>query len=168
MAVESPAWAMDAKTLDSSHRRWFHVCLLFIVWWAIDSYQKSQSRKRCSRRRRWRFCNLSGEARFTVSAHFDQSLVLAIGHYSTSAFTLTYLSGRIWFVFIPSVFLVLLLILNRFTSFSHKFRYPVPIISLSILAFFVGCANSYKNNVTESLFDLKYFSIEFLDVCHIC
>lgn len=96
-----------------------------------------------------------------LGAYFDQSFVWAISHYSTPALTLTYLSGLIWFVVIPLAFLVLFLMLNRVSSLPSIYRYLVLISSLSILASFLVYANSYTNEAAESLFDPRYFMIEF-------
>ncbi len=96
-----------------------------------------------------------------LGAYFDQSFVWAMSHYSTPALTLTYLSGLIWFVIVPLSFLVLFLILNRVSFLPSRYRYLVLVGSLSFLASFLIYANSYTNKATESLFDPRYFTVEF-------
>lgn len=96
-----------------------------------------------------------------LGAYFDQSFVWAISRYSTPELTRTYLSGLIWFVIIPLAALILTLLLNRFSSFPNKLKYPTVIVSLALLALFLIYANSYTNSETESLFDPRYFLIEF-------
>jgi hypothetical protein len=96
-----------------------------------------------------------------LGAYFEQSFVWAISHYSTPALTLTYLSGLIWFAIIPTTVFALCLLLNRFKSFPNKFKYPITIVSLAILASFLIYANAYTNRDAESLFDPRYFFIEF-------
>ena len=97
-----------------------------------------------------------------LGAYFDQSFVWATSHYSTPTLTLTYLSGLIWFVVVPSTFLVLSLMLNRVAALENRFRYPVLIGSMSILASFLIYANTYTNKASETLFDPRYFMIDFL------
>jgi hypothetical protein len=96
-----------------------------------------------------------------LSAYFDQSFVWAMSHYSTPALTLNYLSGLIWFAVVPLTFLVLFLMLSRVSSLPKRYRYLVLITSLFVLASFLLYASSYTNKATESLFDPRYFMIEF-------
>ena len=96
-----------------------------------------------------------------LGAYFAQSFVWAISHYSTPALTLTYFSGLTWFVIIPTTVFALCLLLNKFGSFPNKIKYPITIVSLSILCSLLIYANAYTNRETESLFDPRYFFIEF-------
>jgi len=96
-----------------------------------------------------------------LGAYFDQSFVWAITRYSTPALTLTYLSGLIWFVIIPASVMILCILLNRVSSFQNKFKYPVLLVSSATLASLLIYANDYTNRDTESLFDPRYFFIEF-------
>jgi hypothetical protein len=97
-----------------------------------------------------------------LGAYFDQSFVWAISRYSTPELTRTYLSGLIWFVIVPLAMLILILLLNRSNSLPNKLKYLTVMVCLAIFASSLMYANSYTNSDKESLFDPRYFLIEFL------
>lgn len=96
-----------------------------------------------------------------LDSYFEQSFKWAIDHYGTPAITFTYLSGLIWFVLVPGVIYALSWLINKCILNRTNLRYLFLLFIFLFLILALKYSSGYVNRKSETLFDPKYFLIEF-------